>query len=171
MVSRKPIPYEDETPLILSRNSLMSASSFCRRGSLGTHTGIIRLISTCTDGLMTAHPPSRPPPHPEVSRLVLRGAEDVVGADPAPHDVGLTCLDLFPELPGGPPVGCEGHLHDAPGPLYGLHPQARPERPARLQVLDEAADRNAEAVLIGGAERLPVLVEAWKPLVGRHLPE
>lgn len=102
---------------------------------------------------------------------VLRGAEDVMCADPAPDDVHLTDLDLGSEFPGSPPVRGERHLHDVAGPLHAFHPETGPERTTRFQILDKPGNRSTKPLLLGSAERSPVLVESRKPLVGRHLTE
>ncbi len=75
-----------------------------------------------------------------------------MGSDPAPHHVGLTGLDLWSELPGGPPVGREGDLHDVACDLNALYPKAPTEAPARLQVLDEAGNDSTEPLLVGSTE-------------------
>ena len=102
---------------------------------------------------------------------VLRGAEDVMCADPAPDDVHLTDLDLGSEFPGSSPVRGERHLHDVAGPLHAFHPETGPERTTRFQILDKPGNRSTKPLLLGSAERSPVLVESRKPLVGRHLTE
>ncbi len=91
--------------------------------------------------------------------------------DPAPHDVPLAGLDLASELPGGPAVWGERHLHDVARPLYAFHPETGPERSACFQILDEPSNRCTKSLLLGRAKGPPVLVESRKPLVGRHLPE
>jgi hypothetical protein len=102
---------------------------------------------------------------------VLRGADDVMCADPAPDDVHLTDLDLGSEFPGSPPVRGECHLHDVAGSLHAFHPETGPERTTRFQILDEPGNRSTKPLLLGRAERSPVLVESRKSLVGRHLTE
>ena len=102
---------------------------------------------------------------------VLRGAKDVMCADPAPDDVHLTDLELGSEFPGSPPVRGERHLHDVAGPLHAFHPETGPEGTTRFQILDKPGNRSTKPLLLGRAERSPVLVEARKPLVGRHLTE
>ena len=74
-----------------------------------------------------------------------------MGADSTPHDVCLAGVDLGSELPRGPTVRTERHLHDVAGPLHGFHPQAETERPTCLQVLYERANRSAEPLLVGTA--------------------
>lgn len=101
----------------------------------------------------------------------LWGAEDPVCTDPTPHDVHLAGTDLGSELPGGPAVGGERHLHDVARPLHAFHAEAEPERPARLQILDEPGNRGTKSLLLGRAKGSPVLVESRKALVGRQLPE
>ena len=92
-------------------------------------------------------------------------------ADPAPDDVHLTDLDLGSEFPGRSPVRGERHLHDVAGPLHAFHPETGPERTTRFQILDKPGNRSTKPLLLGSAERSPVLVESRKPLVGRHLTE
>ena len=102
---------------------------------------------------------------------VLRGAEDVMGADPAPDDVRLTSLDFGSELPGGPTVRRERHLHDVAGALQGLHPETGPEWPTRFQILDKPGNGNTKPLLLVRAKRSPVVIESREPLVGGHLPK
>lgn len=97
--------------------------------------------------------------------------KDVMGADPAPHDVRLTDLDFRSELPGGPPVRSERHLHDGAGALNRLHPKARPEWPPRFQILDEPGNGHTKPHLLGRAKRSPVVIESRQPLVGGQLPK
>src|SRR4051794_29170132 len=58
--------------------------------------------------------------------------EDVVRPDAAPEDVRVAVGRVVRVLPRRPPVGRERHLPDVRGALDPLHPQPRPERPARL---------------------------------------
>jgi len=102
---------------------------------------------------------------------VLRGAEDVMGADPAPDDVRLTSLDFGSELPGGPTVRRERHLHDVAGALQGLHPETGPEWPTRFQILDKPGNGNTKPLLLVSAKRSPVVIKSREPLVGGHLPK
>ncbi len=90
----------------------------------------------------------------------LRGAEDVVGANPAPHDVCLTRRDLGPELPGGSAIRREGHLQKLVGALHLLHPKPRSKRPSGFQILNEASDGDSESRLLVPVQALPILVEA-----------
>jgi hypothetical protein len=102
---------------------------------------------------------------------VLRGAENVMCADPAPDGVHLTDLDVGSELPGGPPVRGKRHLHDVAGLLHAFPPETGPELMTRFQIFDKPGNRSTKRLLLGRAERSPVLVESRKPLVGRHLTE
>ncbi len=94
-----------------------------------------------------------------------------MGADPAPHDMPLTGLDFGSELPSGPPVRRERHLHDGAGALNRLHPKAGPEWPTRFQILDKPGNGHTESLLLGRAKLAPVVIESRKPLVGGHLPK
>ena len=94
-----------------------------------------------------------------------------MGSDPAPHYVRLAGFDLVSELPGGPAVRGERHLHDVARPLHAVDSETGPERSGGLQILDEPGNRCTKALLLGRTKGPPVLVESRKPLVGRHLPE
>jgi len=76
-------------------------------------------------------------------------AEDVVRTDPAPYDVHLAGLHAGSELPGGPAVRGERHLHDLACALNGLYPETGPERPSRFQILDEPSHRCTKPLLLG----------------------
>jgi len=83
----------------------------------------------------------------------------------------MASLDVGSELPGGPAVRRERHLHDVVRPLHASHPETGPERTTRFEILDEPGNRNTKPLLLDRVERPPVLVESRKPLIGRHLPE
>lgn len=80
-------------------------------------------------------------------------------ADPAPDDVDLTGLDLGSGFPGSPTVRSERHLHDVAGPLHAFHPETGPEWTTRFQILDKPGNRSTKPLLLGRAERSPVLVD------------
>jgi hypothetical protein len=101
-------------------------------------------------------------------RFGLRLLEDIVRADPAPHDVRFARGHLGAVLERGSPVGSPCHLEDSSRTLNRLDPQSFAEPATTLQIVDELLYRGEKRSLLRWRQALKVDAESRQPGVGRH---
>lgn len=102
-----------------------------------------------------------------LDRTTLSGTvEDVMGADPAPDDVGFAVDHFITTLPGCPAVGGECHLEDSRMSLDALY--SKPfAKLGGCQIGAELLDGYLEELALRTGQSGPLAIELAESLVGR----